>query len=536
VITDNEIEWFSSAVSVRSTVNVEEPAGYDQEYARVHPPPGKDPLPPGQYPPPEDWPPECRDANGCPRPDVDDAGGVLVINNYLHNHARVGAGYGVVVGGTSWATVIGNVFENNQHSLAASGYAYSGYLAYRNYTLQDVLDRKDHHFDVHGTYDDDGHAGGPAGTFFDIAFNTIRGEQTYAAGFKTRAAFGLRGRPTAGALFRRNVIVHDDFGEAMKFGCGGDQSLCPLFIAIPSRFNLTYTGNKHDADYSTEIAAGDFDGDRQTDVFVANGTGWFFSPAGIRPWEFINASKQRVKDLAFADVDNDGITDVISRSTNSELDYPYRGTSVPVELPSSPVPIQALRFGDFDGDGLTDIFYTLNRQWHIWYGGTPTSAWTDAQTSVTKLTEMLFGEFDQAVGTDIAAVRNDQWSYSSGAVESWTKLNSKRANSFANAVAADFDENGRTDIAFSSGQRWRFSPDGRGPLIILRDGKSTPTYPPLKRLLIGTFDGGTKVEVLSWEMVANPLVGGFAPQWRFVLWPGLGSPQAFVIRSEQNMR
>jgi hypothetical protein len=62
-------------------------------------------------------------------------------------------------------------------------------------------------------------------------------------------------------------------------------------------------------------------------------------------------------------------------------------------LTISPVPVKDLRAGDFDGDGLTDIFYSLNRQWHIWYGRT--CAWTPVESSVTPISEMLFGEFMQ---------------------------------------------------------------------------------------------------------------------------------------------
>ena len=88
--------------------------------------------------------------------------------------ARVGGGYGVVIGGGVYATIRGNVFEYNNHSVAASGKAYSGYLASRNYILEGAIDKKDHHFDVHGTMDPGHWAGGDAGTFFEVDHINMR--------------------------------------------------------------------------------------------------------------------------------------------------------------------------------------------------------------------------------------------------------------------------------------------------------------------------------------------------------------------------
>ena len=120
---------------------------------------------------------------------------VRVEYNYLHNQARVGGGYGVVDRRRGVrARSRGNVFEYNNHSVAASGEAFSGYLASRNYILEGAIDHKDHHFDVHGTLDPGHWAGGDAGTFFEIDHNTVRGEQDVRRlGFRTRNAFGLRG-------------------------------------------------------------------------------------------------------------------------------------------------------------------------------------------------------------------------------------------------------------------------------------------------------------------------------------------------------
>ena len=109
-----------------------------------------------------------------------------VERNYFHHNAREGGGYGVVVGGGAYVTIEGNVFDFNRHAVAASGFACSGYIARFNYILQGGFMQDsfwNQHFDVHGTNDTNGDGdsdgyGGAAGENFEIAFNTIRGEQT----------------------------------------------------------------------------------------------------------------------------------------------------------------------------------------------------------------------------------------------------------------------------------------------------------------------------------------------------------------------
>jgi hypothetical protein len=334
-----------------------------------------------------------------------------------------------------------------------------------------------------------------------------------------------------GAYFNDNIDVHDDLDEAVSLKW--TSSWTERFGEDQKKMNFHAMGNRFDTDYTTEVATGDFDGDGRTDVFLANGTGWFYSRGGIRPWEFLDASRMRTRELGFADVDNDRITDVIHRRDNGKLVYLKRGASPAVSLPSSPVAMKDLRFGDFDGDGLTDIFYTRNREWHVWYG--TTHAWAQVGGSVTPINKMLFGDFDQVPGTDIAAVRNNQWSYSSGATEPWARLNSKRADSFEKAVAADFGGNGVTDIAFIEGKKWFYSRDGRSPLIVMR----TDVAPALKPLLVGDFQASARDEVASWVRLVAPSPGGgtlYRRGLRLVVWPGLGSGNTFIALSRQSMR
>ena len=159
-----------------------------------------------------------------------------------------------------------------------------------------------------------------------------------------------------------------------------------------------------------------------------------------------------------------------------------------------------------------------------------TRAWTPTQTSVTPISELLFGEFDDVRGTDAVAVRNGKWSYSSAAIQKWARLNAKLADPFANAVAADFDGNGRSDIAFGGGKRWRYSRDGRSALGVLREGQTSQA---LNQLLVGRFDRGRRAQVIGFSTTlvvrpGDPVVIR-RPGEKLVIWRGLGSGDAFRV-------
>ena len=120
------------------------------------------------------------------------------------------------------------------------------------------------------------------------------------------------------------------------------------------------------------------------------------------PWQQLHESTKRTRELAFADIDNDGKTDVLYRDGAGNLGYLSGGTVALVPLTTLPVAISDLRFGDFDGDGKTDMFYTRNNQWYVWYGRTRT--WTPTASSGAKIGDLLFGDFDGVKGTDVVAV------------------------------------------------------------------------------------------------------------------------------------
>ncbi len=494
LIADNEITRFNVAISVEGARG-----GFNE---------------PTEY---------CAGLDPCLAPFPSDAALARIERNYIHTNV-VGPGYGVVVGGGAYATVEGNVFEFHNHAIAASGYAFSGYVARFNYILRGVYtygeDRTlGHNIDVHGRgrAETRNYAGGRAGTYFEVSQNTILGSQDYGfAGRLTRAAFGLRGRPAQGAHFVGNVLTHDDFDEAIKLRGGDDETLDE---DRPATFNLRTAGTRYSKDYSRELASGDFDGDGRTDAFVANGTGWFFSRAGVRHWEFLRASTARTRDLVFADVDGDRVTDVLLRDGGGRIGYLKSGRGDRVELTSAPVPMSDVRSGDFDGDGRADLFYTHRGQWRVWYARTRT--WAEAATSAKPIGELLFGEFDAVRGTDVVGINGDGWAYSSAATAGWARLNARLTRSFAGARAADLDGNGRTDIVVADGDTWRWSRGGRGALVRLVKASSLPR---LAGTLVGRFDGGTR----------DVIVG--LPDDRLVVLRAAQSRRGLDPLSAQNMR
>jgi hypothetical protein len=458
-----------------------------------------------------------------------------VERNYFHHNANLDDGYGVNVAAGAFATIEGNVFDFNRHAVSANGRSV-GYVARHNYVLQGGFTYGDNgyygqHFDMHGS-DSDGN-GGSAGQSVRIEENTIRGEQNYGGlvgiNRKVRPAFELRGRTANGAVFQGNIVVHDDEREAIRL-----KGLRPP--ADPADFNSVYnlqvSANVYDTDPSMELAVGNFDGDRLADVFVATGTAWFFSRGGIRPWEYLQWSRFRTGELGFADIDNDGRTDVLWQLSDGAIEYSSGGKGYPAPLTSAPVPMKDLRFGDFDGDAKTDVFYTLGGQWHLWYGST--RAWTPTLGAGLPVAALLFGEFDGTRGTDIVAALPDDWAVSSGSTVGWVKLNDRLRDTLEGAVAADFDGNGISDIAFSDGKVWRFSRDGRDPLAVLRDGSGERDFPPLHEQLVGRFGLAPRAQVVTFERKMVTLLD--VPGERLVVWRGLGTGNAYVTHSEQNMR
>lgn len=465
-----------------------------------------------------DWPETME------KPTREFANDIVVEQNFLHHNSRDGGGYGVSVGNGAHASILGNVFEANRHAIASNGRPFSGYLAKFNYVQEGGFRDNgsyQQHFDVHGMGPD--HYGGLAGQYYEISNNTFRGEQTYYL-VKTRAALELRGRPSEGMHFLDNVLVHDDLGDAVRLkGIQGGTS---------AMYDFHASGNSFDVDYTKELAVGDFDGDGRSDMFLANGTAWFVSRAGVEPWQFVNASRTRIQDLGFADMNGDRVTDVVWTPSDGRLGYFPFGAGEPVWIGHSPTRASELRFGDFDGDGKMDAFRRDQAgKWWILYAGD--AGWTDVGSSPIPLAELRFGKFDDVPGMDVIAAIDKGWAIRSGALGSWTVINGQVLTSLKDSVIADFDGNGRDDVAFLGlGKDWKFSREGRDLLRTLRFKMNGESDGSGFSLYVGHFlKASAKAQVLTWEYKPVP-----QKNRQFLIWKGFLEANQLLEHSRSTMR
>jgi hypothetical protein len=467
----------------------------------------------------------CKDC-GDPEPRMtrDQAGLISVTRNYFHRNAREGLGYGVVVG-SGYVLIEGNLFTHNRHAVAHGGLKTSGYIARYNYILEGGFTEEatlgsywNQHFDVHGT--GPGHYGSDAGQYFEIAYNTIRGEQTYAPGpfEQTRPAFMLRGKPTVGASFHDNVVVHNDEGKAvrLKAGCAPNVIPCQPLCRTNEACNLTIGPNLYNTDTSSELAVGDFDGDGRDDIFLANGTGWWYSSAGVTEWQFLRRSPLRIKDLRFGRFDSDAKTDVLFIAGDW---YVWSaGQSAAKWVRGDGTRLTDCVFGDFDGDGITDALRANGTTWSV--APAAQGPWIPRRNSSVAAVNLRTGDFKGAGHDQIFWIDNT-WSLWDPVSNAVTRDHRKpvRSPDFASLVVADFDGDGRADVAQTNGNGWRWIRGGTNTWAPLRGAGGQDYYKNIREVMLGRFTGHRRLDAVRYEIPS--------PGRNFVVWRGFGARDAF---------
>ncbi|MGH2868681.1 MAG: FG-GAP-like repeat-containing protein [Solirubrobacteraceae bacterium] len=414
---------------------------------------------------------------------------VHITNNFIHDNVDCDLGYGIVVGNSSYALIDRNVFDFNKHDIAGDGSSGSGYIAKLNFTLSDSFKTcaggYGGHFDMHGTGGGSSHVGGTAGTYIDIRDNTFRGDQRYHfLGHDRRPAFDLRGTPTDRAIFTGNVTEAP--GDKAVNISGADAS------DLAAQRKLLVRGNSYSVNTSDELTVGDFNGDGCSDVFLATGTIWVYSPCGRREWRFLNTSRLRLGRLAFGDFNGDGKTDVFSQQGGDRWLVSYSGTGPWTALPAgSNIPSSSYRFFDFNGDGKTDIFRANGSRFY--YSSAGATLWKPLAASRLKVEQLRFCDFNGDGKADVFSLANHQWSVSYGGRTSWKHLNDRLSSALGELVFGDFNGDGKCDVARAHHRSWQISYGGRAPWHYDSPNRNPGDF---SGTLLGRFSGNVCTDVL----------------------------------------
>jgi hypothetical protein len=476
---------------------------------------------------------------------------VRIVRNFIHHNQRQGEGYGVGTYDSAFPLIEGNTFVSNRHAIASDGFTHTGYRAWYNLVLSTAPEQKGpipdaipglgqvenwytHDFDMHGTgklvinYGVDKKEvngfGGTGGQYVEIARNTFLGTN--------RPNFKLRGEPCYTVEFHNNVTrqprtrLVSSAGRQWEVNVAVQCSYCGDLNKL-----RVYDNNQFNAPNPTDrLGVGDFDGDGKDDLFLATGAAWYYAPAGQAEWRFLNAQTDTLDTLLFGDFDADGRTDVFTQHGGNRWDVSWGGASQWEMINGSGPILGNAAIGDFDGDRRADVFYTDGREWLVSFGGT--GYFLQYAIARHRVPNLRFGDFNNDGKTDVFGVVNGQWMVVYGGTAYWTPLRAKLTDSVNGLTVADFNGDGRADVARSISLLglWQVSWGGTDDWTTLRaDSRPLSSMPA-----IGRFDATPGADVLNWAPSRGPIYNVLLGHNALDI--ASGGAGAFQDHSRQDMR
>jgi hypothetical protein len=412
---------------------------------------------------------------------------VHVARNFVHHNAKKGAGYGITLYSNGFANIVGNTFLYNRHAIAADGLRWTGYRAWWNLVLSAApgygWTGSEHDFDMHGSDPGSHHTGGIAGSDVEIAYNTFLGTN--------RFNYVIRGVPCELHRFRRNVSRRAEARAIQWFELPYELVTPPY----PAPDWLEISKNHFDIENPTRrLGVGDFDGDRRQDLFLATGAAWYYASRGKTEWRYLNARSASLSSLLLGDIDGDGRTDVLSKHGRQWF-VAWGGGSVPEEINSSDGVVTDFTLGDFSGDDRADLLWATGTEWLVSDGGV--GPFVHYAYTFHRMSDLRFGDFNGDGKTDAFAVIDGRWMVRYAGDPRWQWLPASLTTSIDRLVVADFNGNGRADVATSSflgDWSWKVSIDGASDWVTLRASDVPLSNMPA----IGFFDDTPGADVLDW--------------------------------------
>jgi uncharacterized repeat protein (TIGR01451 family) len=234
-----------------------------------------------------------------------------------------------------------------------------------------------------------------------------------------------------------------------------------------------------------QLRFGNFGGDGRTDVFSVDGSGqWRWSDGGVGNWQNLALDTLTIDQLRFGFFSDppDNITDVFSRAPNGDWRFRAGGQGAwDDSLESDPLPLVDLAFADFDGNGITDVFSIDPVTGRGRYSRDARFPWANLDVQDIPLTLLRFGDFN-GDGHDDIFTRTDsgQWRYLSAGLLPWVDVQMDPL-SINDLRFGNFNGDNFTDV-FSidpNTGRWRYSSGAQSTWILLGPpGPPTPTFTP----------------------------------------------------------